>query len=111
MNRRTLVWCVFLLIGVGTMKKFFKKFTATQKENAERGARHAVIEDLFYDFNRTKAQVYQMNFVRGIFFGFGSVVGGTLVVALLLWLLSLLVDLPGGVGDFVRYIVELVRAS
>lgn len=93
------------------MKKFFKKIAAKQKENAELGARKAVIEDLFYDFNRSRVQIYKMNLVRGIFFGFGSVIGGTLVVAVLVGLLSLLVDLPGGVGDFVRYITEVVRGS
>ena len=93
------------------MKKFIKKVITKQKENAEKGARHAVLEDLFYDFNRSRAQIYKMNLFRGIFFGFGSVVGGTLVVELLVGILSLLVDLPGGVGDFVRYITEVVRGS
>lgn len=91
------------------VKKFIKNVIQKQKEGAERGARHAALEDLFYDFNRSRTQIYKMNLVRGIFFGFGSVVGGTLVVALLVGLLSLLVDLPGGVGDFIRYIVDIVR--
>lgn len=57
------------------------------KENNERGARTAILEDLFYDFNRNRHQVYLMNFIRGIFFGLGSVLGGTIVVALLIWIL------------------------
>jgi len=32
-----------------------------------------------------------------------------LIVALILWILNLLVDLPGGIGDFVEYIVSLVK--
>ncbi len=91
------------------VKKFIKNIVEKQKENTERGARHAALEDLFYDFNRSRVQIYKMNFVRGIFFGFGSVIGGTLVVALLIGLLSLLVDLPGGIGDFVRFIVDIVQ--
>lgn len=79
------------------------------KADNERGAREDLIENLFYDFHRSRKQVYWMNFVRGIFFGVGSILGGTLIVALVLWLLSLLVDLPGGVGDFVEYIVNLVK--
>lgn len=81
-----------------------------QKEN-ELGARRAVLEDLFYDFNVSRAQVYKMNFFRGIFFGVGTVIGGTLVVALVVWLLSWLTDIPGGFGDFIQYIVDTVQSS
>jgi len=79
------------------------------KQDNERGARQAIIEDLFYDFHSSRKQVYWMNFIRGIFFGVGTLVGGTLIVALVVWLLSWLVDLPGGVGDFIQYIVDVVR--
>jgi hypothetical protein len=81
------------------------------KQENELGARRAVIEDLFYDFNKSRGAVYWMNFTRGIFFGVGSILGGTLVVALVLWILSLLVDLPGGVGDFIEYIVNTVSRN
>lgn len=87
------------------MSKVLKK---VQKSNEE-GARRAILEDLFYDFNSSRIQVYKMNFVRGIFLGFGTVIGGTIVVALLIWLLSLFANLPGGFGDFVRYIVDIVN--
>jgi hypothetical protein len=79
------------------------------RRDNENGARMAVLEDLFYDFNRSRHQIYWMNFVRGLFFGVGSVLGGTVVIALVLWLLSLLVDLPGGIGDFVQYVVNVVK--
>ncbi|MFZ2126590.1 MAG: DUF5665 domain-containing protein [Candidatus Microsaccharimonas sp.] len=81
------------------------------KEDNERGARQAILEDLFYDFHKSRRQVYLMNFVRGLFFGVGSVIGGTLVVAFVLSLLGLLVDIPGGVGDFIQYIVDLVKQN
>jgi len=86
-----------------------KKAVKKLKEDNERGARQAILEDLFYDFHRSRHQVYTMNFVRGIWFGVGSVIGGTLVVALIVWLLSLLVDLPGGIGDFVQFVVDIVQ--
>jgi len=86
-----------------------KKAVSKLKKDNENEARRAIMEDLFYDFNKSRSQVYKMNFIRGIFFGVGSIAGGTIVVALVLWLLSLLVDLPGGVGDFVQYIVDIVR--
>lgn len=81
-----------------------------EREN-ELGARRAVLEDLFYDFNKSRVQIYKMNFFRGIFFGFGSVIGGTLVIALLIWVLTWLADIPGGIGDFIQYIVDTVQQS
>jgi len=86
-----------------------KKAVKKLKEDNERGARQGILEDLFYDFHRSRRQVYMMNFVRGIWFGVGSVIGGTLIVALVVWLLTLLVDLPGGIGDFVQFIVNIVQ--
>ena len=93
------------------MKKIIKNVLKKQKENTEKGARQNLLEELFYDLNRSRVQIYKLNLVRGIFFGFGSVIGGTLVVAILIALLNLLVDLPGGIGDFIRYITEVVRGS
>lgn len=54
----------------------------------EGDARRAIMEDLFYDFYRNRHQVYWMNFVRGVFFGFGSLLGGTIVVAIVVWILA-----------------------
>lgn len=79
------------------------------KQTADNDARRAILEDLFYDFHKRRGQVYWMNFVRGLYFGVGSILGGTVVIAALVWLLSLLVDLPGGVGDFIEYIVKTVQ--
>lgn len=86
-----------------------KKLVKKVKENNEAGARRAILEDLFYDFHSSRRQVYTMNFFRGVFLGFGTVIGGSLVIALLVWVLSLLADIPGGVGDFVQYIVDIVE--
>lgn len=65
-----------------------KRVSQGIKDGNERGAREAVLEDLFNDFNSNRFTVYKFNFVRGIFFGLGSVLGATIVVALLIWLLS-----------------------
>ncbi|HSE60858.1 MAG TPA: DUF5665 domain-containing protein [Candidatus Saccharimonadales bacterium] len=66
----------------------------TIRDNEVKGAPRAMMEELFQDFYKHRNQIYVMNFVRGVFFGFGSVVGGTLVVALLLWILSMLHYVP-----------------
>lgn len=71
-----------------------KKIAKDIKNDQIKSAPRAVLEDLFDDFYRHRKQVYWMNLIRGIFFGFGTVVGGTLVVALLLWLLSALQYVP-----------------
>lgn len=84
--------------------------TKVAREN-EFGARRAILEDLFYDFNKSRARVYKMNFGRGFFFGIGSVLGATIGIALLVGILSLLTDIPGWTGDFIQYIVDTVQNS
>lgn len=86
----------------GIMGKVAEKL----KSDNERGARESVIEDLFYDFNRSRTQIYTMNFIRGIFFGFGSVLGGTILVALLAWLLGAFVDVFPALADFINGILN-----
>lgn len=79
------------------------------KEDNERGARENLLEDLFYDFNRSRMEVYKMNFIRGIFFGLGSILGGTLIVALIIWLLSLIAGAFPPVGDFFNGIINAIQ--
>ncbi len=62
-----------------------------------------LLEELFQDYYANRYKLYLMNLVRGIFFGFGSVIGGTLFVALLVWVLSWFDELPF-IGDFVESI-------
>lgn len=88
-----------------TVKKIAEKI----KQDNERGARESLLEDLFYDFNRNRVQIYKMNFVRGVFFGFGSVLGGTIVVALLIWLLSTIASVFPPVGDFFNGLVHAIQ--
>lgn len=88
------------------MKKLAKKL----KKDNENGSRMAVLEDLFYDFNRSRADVYKMNFIRGIFFGLGSALGGTVILAIAVWVLSLFVDLPG-VGQSIQEFQDALRST
>ena len=78
--------------------------------DAERGARHKIIEELFYDFYSSRVTVYWMNFLRGVFFGFGSIIGATIVVAIFIWALSLFTDIPG-IGDFFDGLKDSVKSG
>ena len=61
----------------------------------EVGARKGVLEDLF---------------IRGIFFGLGSVLGGTVLIAGAIWLLNLTGQFIPGIAGFVDEIVRIVQA-
>ena len=76
-------------------KKVVQKF----KDDAAQAETRGFLEDLFDDYYRQRYKVYKMNLIRGIFFGLGSVIGGTLVIALLLWLLTFTQNIPF-IGEF-----------
>lgn len=69
------------------------------KDDQTKAAYISMAEDLFEDYYAHRKEVYKMNFVRGVFFGIGSVLGGTIIVALLIWILSFFVQLPV-IGQF-----------
>jgi hypothetical protein len=79
------------------------------KDGNERGARQQLIEELFYDFHSSRRQVYSMNFVRGIFFGFGTVLGGTVIVAIIVWVLSQLAGWFPPIGDFIHQFINALK--
>lgn len=80
------------------------------KYDQDVGARREILEDLFNDMYRDRHKVYVMNFVRGIFFGLGSVLGGTVVVALVVWILSFFVNIPW-IGDTVQNTQQKIENS
>lgn len=73
----------------------------TVQQKNENVSRKAVLEDLFYDFHRSRTQVYVMNFMRGIFFGLGSTLGATVVLAIIVWVLSQFTGIVPGLNDVV----------
>ncbi len=91
--------------------KLWNKFKRKVRDDNERGAREMVLEDLFNDFNRNRFSIYKLNFFRGIFFGLGSVLGGTVVLAVLVWLLSLTGHLIPGIADFMNQIVDVMQSA
>jgi hypothetical protein len=71
-------------------KTFFHKLVRNEQTNARR----AIVEELFNDMYRDRHKIYVMNFFRGIFFGLGSAIGGTIVLAFIVWIFSLFVNIP-----------------
>ncbi len=90
---------------------FWKKLKKRLRDDSERGARQSVLEELFNDFNRNRFSIYKFNFFRGIFFGLGSVLGGTVVLGLLAWLLNLTGHLVPSVAGFIDHVVELMQTA
>lgn len=50
------------------------------------------------------SRVYRVNFWRGVFFGLGGALGGTLVIASIIYILSLFTELPwvGNIAEAIR---------
>jgi hypothetical protein len=71
-----------------------------------KAAPRAVLEDLFEDYYKNRHRLYVMNLIKGMYFGFGTALGGTLVVALVLWALSFFHYIP-----FLDGIVKAVENS
>lgn len=71
-----------------TEKKVVKQEERLSKE------RQKYLNDLFNDIYANRKRIYRVNFFRGIFFGFGTFLGGTVVVALVIWLLNQFSDPP-----------------
>lgn len=74
------------------------------------GAKKVFMEELFSDYYKNRAKVYKMNFIRGLFFGFGSVLGGTVVISLIVWLLSFFVDF-WFIGEYLRQTQETLERT
>ena len=90
----------------GTLKKLIDR----NKDESERGAQEEVLQDLFYDMYKQRQRIYKVNFVRGVFFGVGSVIGGTLVVAVIVWVISLFVDLPV-IGEYFQNVQHTIEQT
>lgn len=85
-----------------------KKLGFFQKAKKDQivGAEKSLIEELLIDMNSNRWAVYKINFVRGIFFGFGSVLGGTVIIAVVIWVLSQLGAVVPFLSDFIQEILD-----
>lgn len=91
---------------MATKKNPLQRFIRDQRM----AARRSIIEEMFNDLYKDRRNIYLVNFVRGIFFGLGSVIGGTIVVALVVWIMSFFVSLPG-IGDNIQRAQEKIEQS
>jgi len=62
------------------------------------------IVNLYDELKPDRAALYRTNFLKGLVSGLGGVVGATVGIALLLWLLSLFGQIP-----FIGHFVDAVR--
>lgn len=66
------------------------------------------IVSLYDSVNPKKGALYKSALIKGILGGVGGVLGATLVIALLLWILSLLNNVPL-VGDFFEAVSRTIE--
>ena len=86
-------------------EKPLKKLADDQNRSVQKN----ILEELFYDIYPNRWEIYRVNFFRGISFGFGSAIGATVLVVVAVMVLNLFVNIPGGIGDFVKSIVDAVN--
>ncbi len=91
---------------MATKKNPIHRFVRDQRM----AARRSIVEEMFNDMYRDRRNIYLMNFFRGIFFGLGSVLGGTIVVALIVWVMSFFVSLPG-IGQDIQRAQQTIQQS
>ena len=78
-------------------------------ENKDLAAEETLLREIFYDFYKYRGRIYRVNFIRGVFFGLGSVLGATVVVAILVGMMSLFTSASGGLGDFFRWVIDTIQ--
>lgn len=77
-----------------------KHKSASEQKNEEYQKLGAMIESMYDAVNPNRAALYRTAFVKGVISGVGGIVGATVAVALILWLLSLFAQVPV-LGHFV----------
>ncbi len=76
------------------LRKYLDRRSILKKKRQNENAEEAMIEEAYNDLYRKRGRIYKVNFFRGIFFGAGSALGGTIVIAMLVWILSWFVNFP-----------------
>lgn len=100
------------MVQKNTSKKPLKR-SASQKFKDDNigAAKWDLLEELFHDVYSHRKYIYQINFFRGIFFGLGSVIGGTIIIALLIWVLSLLAGVFPSLDNLFQNLSQLLETT
>lgn len=68
------------------------------------------LESLYVGFHPSSRKIFWINFFIGVLRGFGTVVGATIGIAILIWVLSLFSHIPL-IGHFVENVKETVNSK
>ena len=82
-----------------------KKFSNEDYEKIGR-----MLEDIVASNHANKMQFFGFTFLKGIMYGLGIFIGGTIVVALVIWLLTQFNNVPI-IGPFLDKILEILNNS
>ncbi len=87
-----------------------KAYMEAQKQRLKnKQQEQQIIDDLVESVYAKRYKLIKFNFWRGVSFGLGSALGGTIVLAVVLWLLGNVVDWFPLIGDFVREVMKYVK--
>ena len=67
-----------------------------------------LIEQVY--LNGRYGKVIRSSFLRGLFYGFGAVLGGTLLIATLVYILSFFEGLPL-IGDIIKKVQTIIEST
>lgn len=82
-----------------------ESLSSRQAKNIEL-AKQQIVDKLVLEAYARKSKLLKFSFLQGICFGLGSAIGGTIVLAVVIWLLSRMVDWFPLLGDFVNQLIE-----
>ena len=78
-------------------------------DNQAKAAQQEILRETFYDLCPNRWGIYRVNFFRGIFFGFGSVLGATLIVAIVVWVLGQFGNIFPPLADFINNLIDTMQ--
>lgn len=90
------------------MKNLFQNKQPASPKDYEKFGRY--MADVYESGYISKSRIYRMSFVKGVMAGFGGVIGATVIVALVLWGLSLFSEVPF-IGDIAKNIESTITNS
>ena len=91
---------------MGSRKRLVTEGAVAKEAAALDKTRQSVLDDVFNDLYQHRRRVYRVNFIRGMFFGMGSVLGGALIVMVIVWMASMFTEYP-----FISQILESLKNS